>query len=261
MSTLLTVAVFLYFLGTVKYLLYLGMKSRTTGVLATGMIAAGFLVETIGLAQRSAMTGHGPYMSAFEQLMFGAWTVFGVFLLAELYFRIKPLGAFMAPVGFLLSLLAVVFSGGAGEGIIPAHTYWLTLHRTLSFVAFGAFSLTFAAGIMYLILERQLKAKHFGAWYHRLPSLSQLDDANRIGLYVGVPLITISMVAASFWSEQHYGVYMKSDLSTILLLTAWGVFASLLYGRVFKGWRGKRAAIMGVTGFSVVLVSLVKHLG
>ncbi|MBF0171337.1 MAG: cytochrome c biogenesis protein CcsA [Nitrospinae bacterium] len=261
MNTLLTVSVFLYFLGTVKYLLFLGMKSRTTGLLATGMIAAGFVAETVGLGQRSALTGHGPYMNAFEQLLFGAWAVFGVFLLAELYFRIKPLGAFMAPVGFLLSLLAVVFSGQAGEGAVPVHSYWLTLHRALSFVAFGAFSLTFAAGIMYLILERQLKAKHFGAWYHRLPSLSQLDDANRIGLYVGVPIITISMVAASFWSAQHYGVYLKSDLSTILLLLAWGIFTVCLAGRVSRGWRGKRAAVMGVTGFAVVLVSLVKHLG
>lgn len=261
MNNWLIIAAFLYFLGTVKYLLFLGMKSRTTGVLATGMIALGFATETVGLGIRSMATGHGPYTNAFEQLAFGAWAVFGVFLLAELYFRIKPLGAFMAPVGFLLMLLAVILSGGTGGEEAPVNTYWLTLHRTLSFVSFGAFALIFAAGVMYLIMERQLKAKRFGAWYHRLPSLSQLDDANRVGMIVGFPLITVSMAAAAVWSEQHYGVYMKSDLSTVLLQLAWVIYAACLGGRIALGWRGRRAAVMGVVGFSVVIVSLVKHLG
>ncbi|MGK7345239.1 MAG: cytochrome C assembly family protein [Candidatus Nitrospinota bacterium M3_3B_026] len=260
MMTLFVISTFLYFLGMIKYLLYLALRNRTLFVLATVMIALGFAVETAALVLRSAATGHGPYMNIFEYLVFLAWVVFAVFLVAEGYFRIKPLGAFMVPIGFLIMLLALLMSPET-EPSLPVKAYWLTLHRTLSFLAFGAFSLVFAAGLMYLIQERQLKTKHFGGWYKRLPSLSILDEANRMGLIFGFPIITVGAGAAIVWSTQKYGAIMKLNTSTASLLIAWGVYATLGLGRLAFGWRGRKAAALGVAGYVIVIASLLLHLG
>lgn len=250
---------FLYFLGMVKYLLYLALRNKLLFVLATIMITLGFLTETVALVQRSMSTGHGPYMNAFEYCVFLAWAVFLVFLVAEGYFRIKQLGAFMVPIGFFLMLLALALSPES-EPTLPIKAYWLTMHRTLSFLAFGAFSLVFAAGLMYLIQERQLKSKHFGGWYRRLPSLSILDDANRVGLIFGFPIITVGAAAAVIWSTQKYGAIIKLNTSTASLLIAWGVYAVLIFGRTALGWRGRRAAALGVAGYCIVIASLLLHI-
>lgn len=259
MSTLFVIATFLYFLGMIKYLLHLAMRNKILFILATIMIFAGFVVETAALVQRSMETGHGPYTNLFEYCVFLAWVVFAVFLIAEGYFKIKPLGAFMVPIGFALMMVSIPISPDSGS-LLPAKAYWLTLHRTLSFLSFGAFSLVFAAGLMYLIQERQLKSKRIGGWYRRLPSLDALDDINRKGLVFGFPIITIGALAAAAWSIQKYGIIVKLETSTVLLLTAWAVYAMVSAGRIALGWRGRRAAIFGIVGFFIVVTALITHI-
>lgn len=259
MSALFVIATFLYFLGMIKYLLYLAMRNRILFILATIMISAGFVVETAALIQRSMETGHGPYTNLFEYCVFLAWVVFAVFLIAEGYFKVKPLGAFMVPIGFALMMVSFPISPDTGSSL-PAKAYWLTLHRTLSFLSFGAFSLVFAAGVMYLIQERQLKSKNIGGWYRRLPSLDALDDINRKGLVFGFPLITIGALAAVAWTSHKYGIIIKLETSTALLLTAWVVYAVVSVGRIALGWRGRRTATLGIIGFSIVVIALIAHI-
>jgi len=254
------IATFLYFLGMVKYLLHLATKNRILFILATIMITLGFVAETVAFGQRSMVTGHGPYTNVFEYCAFLSWAVFGVFLIAEGYFKIKPLGAFMVPVGFALMLIAMALFDGA-EATLPVKAYWLTMHRTLSFLSFGAFTLVFAAGVMYLIQERELKSKHFGGWYHRLPPLGVLDDMNRMGLIFGFPIISVGVVAAIVWSSQSYGFIIRVNTSTVLLMVGWVMYATLLVGRAILGWRGRRAAAIGVAGFCVVIAALLIHIG
>lgn len=259
MTVTFALATFCYFIGMIKYLLHLGLRNRTLFILATIMIALGFALETVGLYQRSLITGHGPYTNVYEYLVFLGWVVFGVFLVAEGYFKLTPLGAFMAPIGFLLMLVSFAFSPEM-EPSLPVRAWWLTMHRTLSFLSFGAFSLVFAAGVMYLIQERQLKHKRFGGWYHRLPPLGALDDVNRVGIIFGFPIITVSALAAMIWSSQSYGKFLF-NYSIALLLAGWLIYAVLMTGRFSFGWRGKRAAAMGVAGYAVMIFALVIHFG
>ncbi|MDH5511099.1 MAG: cytochrome c biogenesis protein [Nitrospinota bacterium] len=258
MNTPLVIATFLFFLGMLKYLLHLALRRHSLFVLATIMIALGFIFQTVGMVMRSVETGHGPYGNVFEYFAFAAWIVFGIFLVAEGYYRIKPLGAFMTPVGFLLSLIALIMAPEATEMQV-VRAYWFTLHRTTSFLSFGAITLVFAAGVMYLIQERQLKAKRFGAWYHRLPSLDILDDINRKGLIVGFPVYTVGFVSAVVWSYQRYGAITIHG-STALLILGWVVFAVASAGRAALGWRGRREATLGILVFSMVALSLLTHL-
>jgi len=258
MSALFILATFLLFLGMVKYLLSLALRSRTMFFLATAMMFLGFMAITAGFVQRSMATGHGPYTNLFEYCVFGAWAVCAVFLVAEGYYRIAPLGAFMTPIAFLFMLVALPLSPEA-DPTLPVKAYWLTLHRTLSILAFASFALIFAAGFMYLIQERQLKRKHIGGWYHRLPPLDVLDDINRKGLIFGFPIITVGAAAAMVWSAQNYGS-VKIEPSTMLLIAGWVVYAAASAGRLALGWRGRRAARLGVAGFCMIAAALAAHI-
>ncbi|MDH5478103.1 MAG: cytochrome c biogenesis protein [Nitrospinota bacterium] len=258
MNTPLIIATFLFFLGMLKYLLHLALRRQSLFILATIMIALGFAFQTAGMVMRSMETGHGPYGNLFEYCVFSAWIVFGIFLVAEGYYKIKPLGAFMTPVGFLLCLIALILSPNAAEAPV-VREYWFTLHRTTSFLAFGAITLVFAASVMYLIQERQLKAKKFGAWYHRLPSLEILDDVNRKGLIVGFPIYTVGFISAVVWSYQKYGSITIHG-STALLILGWLLFAVASGGRAALGWRGRREANFGIVVFAMVAMAMLTHL-
>lgn len=260
MNSALIIATFLYFLGMVKYMIYIAINRKLIFVLATSMIFFGFIAETIGLVLRSIETGHGPYVEPFEYALFLAWATFAVFLIAVGIFRIKSLGAFMAPLGFLMMMIAFVHAGPVAQKP-EVREFWLTLHRTLSSLSFGAFTLICAAGVMYLLQEWQLKSKKFGKWYHRLPSLSVLDKANHAGLLVGFPVLSIGIVAASLYSKQHYNKLMELDFSSVALLCAWAMYLVAIAGRSLFGWQGRQPAIWGIAGFGVIMVSLAMHVG
>ncbi len=228
-------------------------------ILATATISVGFLVETFALVQISLQTGHGPYTSPFEYCVFSAWTIIAVFLVAEGYYKIKPLGVFMVPIALLMMLIAFSLPSDPNP-MLPVKEYWLTLHRTMSFMSFATFAMIFASGVMYLILEKQLKSKHLGGWYYRLPSLDAIDDINRKGIVFGFPVSTLAVAAAFVWSIKNYGVVINLELSVAILLVGWLVYAILGLGRLAFGWRGKRTATLGIVGFLILSTALIVHI-
>ena len=100
----------------------------------------------------------------------------------------------MAPLTALMIYGAIVLPQGGQGAISPLlQGFWLTTHIGLTLAGFAALTLNFLGGIFYLIQERQIKAKRFGFFYRRLPSLSQLDTLNYWCLTIGFPLLTGGM--------------------------------------------------------------------
>jgi len=112
-------------------------------------------------------------------------------------------------------------------------------------------------GIMYLLQERQIKSKSFGLLYRRLPSLEVLDSLNYVCLTFGFPLITIGLISGFVYAGAVWQSFWHWDPKEILSVVTWLIYAVLLHERLAVGWRGRRAAIMAIIGFSVILVTFV----
>jgi ABC-type transport system involved in cytochrome c biogenesis permease subunit len=57
------------------------------------------------------------------------------------------------------------------------------------------------------------------------------------------------------------GSYWVWDPKQTWSLITWLIYAALLHGRLTIGWRGKRAAILSIIGFVVLLITFfgMKH--
>ena len=161
MRHLFILTLILYFLGMGKYFLYLFFRRKPLFVVANILIVVAFVLHTGILFIRSSHTGHGPYTNPFEYLTFFAWCVVLAYLIAEAKFRILDLGSFVIPLAFLLLTIAY-FLPWQETPILSPKEFWLTVHRTSSFLGYSAITLTFAVGIMFLLQEGELKSKHFG---------------------------------------------------------------------------------------------------
>jgi len=133
---------------------------------------------------------------------------------------------------------------------------WLPVHATIAILANGFLAMGFCSGIMYLLQERELKAKRFGFFYSRLPSLESLDYLNQHCLTIGFPLLTLGIVTGALWAKQAWGAYWHWDPKETWSLITWLIYAGLLHQRFTVGWRGRRTAIMAVVGFAAVLFTL-----
>ena len=99
--------------------------------------------------------------------------------------------------------------------------WWLVIHVALILLGYAALTLTFVAGVMYLIQENELKSKRPRAFYYRLPPLNKLDEMAYQTLAVGFVFITLGIIAGSFWAFVRFGSEWIVDPTIALAFVTW----------------------------------------
>ncbi|RMG60662.1 MAG: c-type cytochrome biogenesis protein CcsB [Deltaproteobacteria bacterium] len=253
----LKLAALFYLAGSLSYLAYVVFMSEKAVSAGRFSLLFGFGVHLVGFLMRYFEAGYTPITNLFESLSFFSLAVVGVFLVVERRYRLKVLGAFVSPIAFIL-ILFTAFLPSEIQTIPPAlQSYWLPIHATLLFVGDAIFAVAFAAGIIYLIQERQLKRKKLGPLMRRLPPLDVLDEINHRCLTFGFPLLTVGIITGAIWAEYAWGSYWSWDPKETWSLITWLLYAALLHGRLTVGWRGRKAAILAIVGFGAVLFTFL----
>jgi cytochrome c-type biogenesis protein CcsB len=251
------IALVAYLLATAICLAYLITMKKELSRIGTLALAGAFGVHSLALISRYFEAGHTPVTNLHESLSFFAWTIVGIYLVLYAKYRIDVLAAFVSPLAAILLLLASLFP----HEILPLppalRSDWLPVHTILAFLGNGLFTLAFAAGVMYLIQERQIKSKKIGSMYHRLPALKILDDLNYRCLTIGFPLLTLGIISGSLWAESAWGSYWSWDAKETWSLITWFLYAAMLHARFAMGWRGRKAAILAIVGFGVLVFSFL----
>ena len=256
-----SVALFSYLTASLGYFVYLVYRRPLVSSLAGGAVVLGLISHTVSIGLHSAITGHGPYTTSYEIAMFLAWFIVVIYFLTEWKYKIKDLGSFVIPLVFFVMLVSAFLSKDAG--LVPESEvrFWLTMHRTLSIIGYAAFSIAFAAGIMYLIQEHQVKSKKLGIMYFRMPSLEVLDDLNFKVITIGFPLFTLGFMTGSIWNTKMDQAFFSWDLAkTMPMVIVWLIYGLVFFGRMTTGLRGKKAAQFAILGFVTVIGTFFLHI-
>jgi ABC-type uncharacterized transport system permease subunit len=241
MRSLLLAVLAAYLNAAIHSILAFVNKRRSLQRVAELSIAAGFVLHTAALIADWAINGHYPLFYLRETLSFLAWTLVAAYGLMLYRYRAQALGAFTMPLISILTFIAVIIrSGPEGEPAATgvAATWLFPVHTTLLLFAYAAFFVVFMASVMYLLQERELKLKTFSGIFHRLPSLSTVNELATMAAALGLTLLTVGIATGMLWS------------STVL---TWLLYLLLIIYRASSQWRGRRAAWLGVVGFALVL--------
>jgi cytochrome c-type biogenesis protein CcsB len=244
-----------YLLTTAGYIAYIIKPERKWTALASlGAAVTGFLFHVAYFAVRWTESGRIPVTSFFEAANFLGMGIMLVFLVMEIRFKIAALGSFMLPLVIVLMTPALILSSDIKELNPVLKSGWLGVHTSFAVLGDSAFAFAFIVSIMYLIQERQLKAKHLGAIFHRLPSLDIMDTLGYKALTFGWPLFTLGMITGSIWANSAWGSYWSWDPKETWSLITWVIYLVLLHLRTI-GWRGRIMAFLSIVGFLFVLIS------
>ena len=77
-----------------------------------------------------------------------------------------------------------------------------TVHVVSMLFAYASFALACVLGVTYVLLFKEIKAKHLGFFYARLPSLQVLDVMNGRAITVGWLFLTLGVASAGIWAAQ-----------------------------------------------------------
>ncbi|MBF8280141.1 MAG: C-type cytochrome biosis protein CcsB [candidate division NC10 bacterium] len=258
--TLSYLALLLYLAASLGYLGSLRVSHpkllRAAGVLAR----TGFALHTGALAIRLYQEGHPPGNLA-EWLSYYAWAIVAVYILTEVRYESKVIGSFVIPLAVLLLGTSAALPKAIESLSPPLKNIGVWTHVILTLLGNAAFALACCGALMYLLQERQLKSKHPGALYHRLPSLNLLDNLCHLALSLGFPLLTLGLLSGALLAYSTWGSFLTWDGKQIWSIVTWIFYAALLHGRLAGGWRGRKAAILSIIGFcGVVFASLGANL-
>ena len=222
-------------------------------------LAVGFILHTTSLIADWTVEGHYPLFGLRETLSFLAWTLVASYGVVLYRYRTQALGSFTIPLVFLLTLVALLIPASQDELARTGFsaTWLFPVHTTLLLFAYGAFFVVFVASVMYLLQERELKLKTFSAIFHRLPSLTTLNDIATAALVVGLTLLTVGIATGMLWSSSRDGQIWHNDPKEIFALLTWLLYLLLILYRSTARWRGRMAAWLGVAGFALVLCTFL----
>jgi len=251
--TLLTLAIVGYVAATGLALAYLVQRDELLHRLAALATLAAWIFHTGALLALAIDLGRPPFSSLPEAVSVAVWVVVLLEMWLERRFGLSGLGAFVLPVALALSLQSTAIR----PLIVPALSgAWVWVHIGLALVGIAAFVFNFAGALMYLLQERQLRAKRPGALYYSLPALATLDRLTYRTLALGFPFLTTGLLLGVLWAGAAWGSVFAFDPLALLSFIAWAVYAATLAGRAVGGWHGRRAAYFAILGFAALALTL-----
>ncbi|GFO60282.1 c-type cytochrome biogenesis protein CcsB [Geomonas silvestris] len=258
-SLLFNVTTIAYLVSMLVFFAFLASRVEKLGTLGSLTALAGLVLQTgaIGLRWRESYqmgVGHAPLSNLYESVVFFSWTIVLIYLLLDLRYRYRVIGAFVMPFALLGMTWAQLALQSGIEPLVPAlQSNWLLYHVVTCFLGYAAFAVACGISIMYLVRDAAGEAAAGGGVLASFPPVKVLDDLNYRAIMVGFPLLTLGIVTGAAWANYAWGTYWSWDPKETWSLIVWFVYAAFLHARITRGWVGRRAAWLSVVGFAATI--------
>jgi ABC-type uncharacterized transport system permease subunit len=240
-------------LGVLAILAYLGFAGAVLrGAEATRVQRLSLVLAWLlhGLAWGMGLFGSAELRFGFAPaLSMTAWLVLTVYMVEQSVFpKIRA--------RWTLGVLAAAMVGAAAAfpgKVQPAQGGILALHWALGLAAYGMFG----AAVVHAWLMREAEGGMRNNTGHAqgVPLLG-LERLMFRFIGIGFALLSATLLAGTWMSVAAQPTHTwRWDHKTVFSLMAWGVFAALLAGRLWAGWRGQRATRMVITGSVLLLLA------
>src|SRR5215217_7454736 len=258
LRSLLLAVLAAYLIAAIHSILAFVNKRRSLQSVAEWSTIAGFVLHTGALVADWVVDGHYPLFGLREALSFLAWALVALYGVVRYRYRTQAVGAFLMPLISALTFVALLMGTDSSNTPASFSATWLfPVHTTLLIFAYAAFFIVFMASVMYLLQERELKLKTFGAIFHRLPALTTINELATTAAALGLMLLTLGIVTGVVWSSTRFGRAWRNDPKEIFAVLTWVLYFVLFIYRLTANWRGRRAAWLGVVGFGLVLLTFL----
>jgi len=246
------IVVFCYFISSIVYGSNFWTEGKNLPKLGFYFIVAGAVVQTISLVY--VYVKGEPLAQGFDTTLYlFAWFISLVYIASQFKFKAPLLGAFAAPLAFILTLPHVILPQGIIELNPTLSNPWILVHIALILLGEALFTVAFISGVLYLFQENKIKSKHVGSFLEKFPSLTTLDRINHLCLIIGFPLVTIGIALGFLLAKEIFGSGWVWGQKETWSMVTWLLYAILIHGRLSSGWKGRKAAWGAVLGFGIIL--------
>ncbi|MBQ6321276.1 MAG: c-type cytochrome biogenesis protein CcsB [Lachnospiraceae bacterium] len=230
------------------------MKQEKAGKAGAFILAAGFAAHTLALITRGIGAGRLPLTNQYEFATCFAWGLCLVSLVFIWRYHFQALGTFAAPVIFIIMGYAAMQSKEVRSLMPSLRSNWLAFHVSTAIISYGAFGVSFAISLMFLLREK-MEGNPF--WEKHVPDHDRLDLISYRAVSLGLLFLTFVIITGAIWAEKAWGSYWSWDPKETWSLVTWLIYALYLHLRISRNWKGRSAAIFAVIGFICVIFTYI----
>ena len=260
-----TLPLLLYAAAGVAYAIHFARRDSTTGRAATTLLLFGALVHTFVIGMQTMEVRHLPFANFSRAVSSFVWLLTLSYLYLELTTDERSMGVFILPVIIGLQLIPVLHPGvERADPVLDSPWFWV--HVSSLLFAYASFALAGVLGVTYMLQFKEIKKKHLGYFYTRLPSLQILDIMNSRAVTVGLVFLTFGVIVGVVWTAQARTIAPDDpnlramsiyDPKIFVALLTWGVYSFAVFARRTLGWTGRRAAWLSSLGFAFAMVNFL----
>jgi ABC-type transport system involved in cytochrome c biogenesis permease subunit len=252
-----------YAAAAAAYLTHFAWRDARVGRLATAILGGGVLAHTFLIGMQTMHVGHAPLVGTPAAISAFVWLLGLSYLYIELTTDERAMGVFVVPLIMLLYLIPALDPVASPRPPLLQSPLF-TLHVVSMLFAYASFALACVLGVTYVLLFKEIKARHLGFFYTRLPSLQVLDTMNARVVSIGWLFLTLGITIGGLWATQiqtsldpRAQAMSIEDPKILVAIICWGVYSFALLARRTIGWSGRRAAWLSALAFVIVLLNFV----
>jgi ABC-type transport system involved in cytochrome c biogenesis permease subunit len=252
-----------YAAAAAAYLTHFAWRDPRVGRLATAILGGGVLAHTFLIGMQTVQVGHAPLVGTTAAVSAFVWLLGLSYLYIELTTDERAMGVFVAPLLVALDIIPALDPGVSPRPSLLQSPLF-SIHILSMLFAYASFALAFVVGVTYVLLFNEIKAKHLGFFYARLPSLQTLDGMNGRVVTIGWVFLTVGIAVGGLWAMQletsldpRAQAMSVRDPKILVALLCWMVYSFALFARQAIGWSGRRAAWLSAIAFVIVILNFV----
>ena len=190
------------------------------------------------------------------------WISVMVFWLESRRLSLDGLRYLVLPVAAMEVVLPIFFPGQLIS--IEGKSAWFPVHIAISLLAYSTLTIAAFHAVVMTLQEARLHRRSsllatgwVGAALERLPALLSMERILFRLVSVGFVLLTLTVLSGVVFSEYVFGQAFTWSHKIVFTMLSWLLFGTLLGGRHLRGWRGRTALSLTLSGFATLLLAYV----
>jgi ABC-type transport system involved in cytochrome c biogenesis permease subunit len=260
-----TIPLAIYAMALVAYGWHFAQRNAVVGRAATTLLVAGALSHTFVIGMQTMEVGHVPVAGMSSAISTFVWLLALSYLYIEMTTDERAMGVFILSLLVACQLIpALRPTPEAPAPVLQGPLFGV--HVSSLLFAYASFALACVIGVTYVLLFTEIKAKHLGFFYARLPSLQVLDRMNQRAIIIGWVFLTVGIAVGTVWAAQARPIYGVDPRVQAMRLQDPKIFGALICWMVYSfeafaarrlGWGGRRVAYLSALGFAIVLLNFL----
>ncbi len=205
------------------------------------------------LLGQDLFAGGGFNLSMVNALSLIVWLTLLVYWVARFFYPVGGLQALVLPLAAAAVLLPEIFP--SAHQLENTELFAFKAHIAAAMLAYSLFTIAMLHAVLISLVEKRLHHATLPRVLRSLPPLLTMESLLFRMIGIGFVLLSLTLASGVLFSEQIFGKAWQFNHKVLFGFMSWAMFAVLLWGHRYYGWRGRVAVRWTVGGFVFLLLA------